>query len=295
MRPALARTIWHHVEAINAVADFSPESGEAAARLGLKGFWMGYFALRAAPLGPVGSSVVEATFFNFHPVRVRRAIPDAWRQAGAGQVLAVRSPAAAASLRRILTEPGAERLASNALPLLRDVIANAGPGGRPLFAANRDVEAPPDPLAALWQAATTLREHRGDGHVALLVWAELDGCETHALFASCTNIPPGTFWQSRGWDSRRLGRPPSIASGHAAFWRPMAPPPPLEGNSMSGSNPRTDELALRPYEAIGSDRCRQLLRFLEPATRRLAAQMPFPNPIGLPRPEEADGGDERPL
>ncbi|MGO8860445.1 MAG: SCO6745 family protein [Acidimicrobiales bacterium] len=294
MRPALARTIWHHVEAINAVAYFSPESGEAAARLGLKGFWMGYFALRAAPLGPVGSSVVEATFFNFHPVRVRRAIPDAWRQAGAGQVLAVRSPAAAASLRRILTEPGAERLASNALPLLRDVIANAGPGGRPLFAANRDVEAPPDPLAALWQAATTLREHRGDGHVALLVWAELDGCETHALFASCTNIPPGTFWQSRGWTpddweaaidrlrSRGLLAPDGTAT--------------TAGRELHERiESRTDELALRPYEAIGSDRCRQLLRFLEPATRRLAAQMPFPNPIGLPRPEEADGGDERPL
>ena len=286
MRPALARTIWHHVEAINAVAYFSPESGEAAARLGLKGFWMGYFALRAAPLGPVGSSVVEATFFNFHPVRVRRAIPDAWRQAGAGQVLAVRSPAAAASLRRILTEPGAERLASNALPLLRDVIANAGPGGRPLFAANRDVEAPPDPLAALWQAATTLREHRGDGHVALLVWAELDGCETHALFASCTNIPPGTFWQSRGWTpddweaaidrlrSRGLLAPDGTAT--------------TAGRELHERiESRTDELALRPYEAIGSDRCRQLLRFLEPATRRLAARDAVPESHRTP---ETRGG-----
>ena len=97
MRPALARTIWHHVEAINAVAYFSPESGEAAAGLGLKGFWMGYFGFRAAPLGQVGSAVVEATFFNFHPDRVRRAIPDAWRYTSPGEILAVRSPAAAAS------------------------------------------------------------------------------------------------------------------------------------------------------------------------------------------------------
>ncbi len=34
MRPALARTIWHHVEAINAVAYFSPESAGAAAGWG---------------------------------------------------------------------------------------------------------------------------------------------------------------------------------------------------------------------------------------------------------------------
>ena len=47
--------------------------------VGLRGFWMGYpFVGRAAPLGAVGPAVVTATFFNFHPEMVRRAIPDAW-------------------------------------------------------------------------------------------------------------------------------------------------------------------------------------------------------------------------
>ena len=81
MDPRLSRVIWHQLECINAVTYFSPECREAPVGLGLRGFWMGYFACRAAPLGPVGAPVVEATFFNFHPARVHRAIPDAWNSA----------------------------------------------------------------------------------------------------------------------------------------------------------------------------------------------------------------------
>ena len=75
MQPVVARELWHRLEVVNAVTYFSPESRDAAERIGLKGFWMGYFAFRAAPMGPVTPGVVEATFFNFHPERVRRAIP----------------------------------------------------------------------------------------------------------------------------------------------------------------------------------------------------------------------------
>ena len=44
----------------------------------------------------------------------------------------------------------------------------APPDGRALFAANAALDWPDDPLDVLWHAATLLREHRGDGHVALL-------------------------------------------------------------------------------------------------------------------------------
>src|SRR5579859_1401505 len=107
MEAALARTIWHDLETLNAVAYFSPECREAPARLGLKGFWMGYFACRAAPMGPVTAAVVEATFFNFHPGRVRRAIPDAWSIASPATVLQARAAAAAAALRRLLPDGAA--------------------------------------------------------------------------------------------------------------------------------------------------------------------------------------------
>ena len=63
---------------------FSEESIAAARDLGYRGFWMGYFAFRAAPLGPVGPAVVEALFNNFHADRVARALPNAWEIAPIG-------------------------------------------------------------------------------------------------------------------------------------------------------------------------------------------------------------------
>ena len=50
--------------------------------------------------------------------------------------------------------------------------------GRPLFAANRALPWPDEPLAALWQATTLLREHRGDTHTAVLSAAGVTGRES---------------------------------------------------------------------------------------------------------------------
>jgi hypothetical protein len=46
--------------------------------------------------------VVTATFFNFHPRMVARAIPDAWRFSRPERVLQARFQAADAALRRLL-------------------------------------------------------------------------------------------------------------------------------------------------------------------------------------------------
>src|SRR2546423_14490091 len=97
-----ARTAWRVFEPYHAMIYFAPEAREAYAAAGLKGFWMGYFASRAAPLGAVPASVVTATFFNFHPRMVTRAIPDAWRFSSPERVLQARYQAADAALRRLL-------------------------------------------------------------------------------------------------------------------------------------------------------------------------------------------------
>ena len=95
-----ARELWLRYEPIHAVTYFAPESHQAARDAGLKGFWMGYFGFRAAPMGAVSSGVVIATFANFAPQMVRRAIPDAWSFASPEVLVAVRSEAAARALRR---------------------------------------------------------------------------------------------------------------------------------------------------------------------------------------------------
>jgi hypothetical protein len=67
------------LESIHAVTYFSPEPLAGLADAGYKGFWMGYFAGRAAPMGRVGPEIVFATFYNFSMAHVRRRRPrPAW-------------------------------------------------------------------------------------------------------------------------------------------------------------------------------------------------------------------------
>ena len=283
MQPVVARELWHRLEVVNAVTYFSPESRDAAERIGLKGFWMGYFAFRAAPMGPVTPGVVEATFFNFHPERVRRAIPDAWRFVDPRDVLSARSEAAARALRRILGDDAADQLALMVLPVAQEAVALAGGDGRPLFAANREVDGLVDAVAAMWQAATTLREHRGDGHVALLTAAGLDGCEAHVLFAASEAAPVELYLESRGW----------TAAEWAAASARLADRGLLDGRgtiSAAGQTLRdqieraTDRLAVTPYEQVGAYRVERLLSEVDPMIERIAnaGEISFPNPMGLP-------------
>ena len=291
VEPALARTLWHRIESLNAVTYFSPECREAPTRLGLQGFWMGYFACRAAPMGPVPAAVVEATFFNFHPGRVRRAIPGAWSVSDPSLLVRVRAEAAAAALRRLLGEAAARSLAAAALPDLERVVGNASIAGRPLFAANRDLPRQDDPVAMLWQTATTLREHRGDGHVALLVGAGLGGCEAHALFAACEGVAPELFQQSRGWSAEEWS---NAVEGLAARGLVSGDGTATEAGHRlrDGVELRTDELSAPPYDVLGDERLDELVALLGRAGGAVAAagEILFPNPMGLPPPAETDEG-----
>ena len=286
-----ARAIWHRLESVNAVTYFCDECRDAPARLGLRGFWMGYFAGRAAPMGAVEAGVVEATFFNFHPERVRRAIPDAWSIADPADLVVARARAAATALRRLLGDDAADRLAEGVLPLLQGAIDRAVGAGRPLFAANRDVGAPDELVAGLWQAATTLREHRGDAHVALLTAEGLDGCEVHVLFAACEGAPAELYRQGRGWSPEDW----QDAVGRLAARRLLRDDgtPTEQGRALHAHiERRTDDLASEPYAGMRDDDVRRLLGALTPAAERIAAsgEVMFPNPMGLP--SELDGAED---
>lgn len=282
-----ARRLWHAIEPVNAVTYFSPECLEASTALGLQGFWMGYFGCRAAPLGPAGPAIVEATFFNFHPDRVRRAIPDAWERASPEQLLQSRATAAAAALRRLLPDGAAEHLAASTVDPLRRAMECASAAGRPLFGANREVAVPADPVAALWQATTTAREHRGDGHVALLTAAGLGGCEAHALATSVGHpgsADPDLYQRSRGWSpddwsdatDRLRSRGLVDRSGRAT----------AAGRDLHGEiEHRTDQLADEPFSQLPEPTVDILLEHLEQAAPAVATDLRFPNPMGLPGPD----------
>jgi hypothetical protein len=112
--------------------------------LDLRGFWSGYFAGRAAPLGPVAPAVVVATFFNFAPSMVARAIPDAWAVTDPDRVWAARRAGAAEALRRV--DPGVAERAAQLVPRLARAVDAAPGAGRPLFAATRSAGWSDDPV-----------------------------------------------------------------------------------------------------------------------------------------------------
>ena len=64
----------------------------------MRGFWRGYFAMRAAPLGPVGAGVVTALFHGFAPRMVARAVPEVWSMAAPEVALQARQRGAVAAL-----------------------------------------------------------------------------------------------------------------------------------------------------------------------------------------------------
>jgi hypothetical protein len=121
------RQLWTSFEAVHAVTYFAPECRRALAATGLRGFWMGYFAARAAPLGPVGPALVASTFFNFRPSMVERALPSAWGWAEPADVRRARREGAAAALRKAL--PSVEEAAEGLVPSIRAAVDTAGGGG----------------------------------------------------------------------------------------------------------------------------------------------------------------------
>ncbi len=277
----LARTIWSRLESLHAVTYFSTESLEAAKAAGLRGFWMGYFGFRASPLGPVQPGVVEALFANFAPPMVRRALPDAWAFAHPSDLVLVRARAAATALRR--TSPRVEQVATNVNDDLEAVIACASSIGRPMFAANRDIDRFDDPVQRLWQNCTTLREHRGDGHVAALAAAGIDGCEAHLLLAADHGWAPEVFFDHRGWsvEEQRAARTRLVDRGLLGDTTLTT-----DGAALRSSvEATTDSQALEPFErALDPARLVDIVTVLTHAAHDITGSgiIPFPNPMGLP-------------
>ncbi|MBO3751196.1 hypothetical protein J5X84_34415 [Streptosporangiaceae bacterium NEAU-GS5] len=275
-----ARKFWAVLEPLHAVTYFMRECVAANKEVGLRGFWMGYFGSRGAPLGAVEPGVIEATFYGFHPARVRRAVPDAWGFAAPELILAARATAAAGALRRIA--PDVEQVAEAATPALTRVVEAADGAGRPLFAANRDLEWPADPVEALWQASTSLREHRGDGHVALLVAEGLGGLQANVLACAVGNVSPQLMQDARGW-SREEWAAAEAELADRGLLDDQGQATDAGRALRRGIEKRTDALAAPPYRVVEDPEA--LYQLLKPVALAVgqSGEMPFPNPIGLPR------------
>jgi hypothetical protein len=236
----------------------------------------------------VGPEVVAAAFYVFEPAMVARALPDAWARATPAAVLAARADLADATLRRALgdTAGGPEVAAAADLAV---ALARAAPlAGRTLAAAHAGVPVPDrDPLRRLWWAATVLREHRGDGHVAALLTAGLGPCEALVLAAA------GGGYGEGGAELLRTSRQWSEGDWAAAADRLTARslltadgrPTDRGRATYADVEATTDRLAAEAYrpEVAADDDLDRLATALAPLARGLgeAGAVPFPNPVGV--------------
>lgn len=283
MVDATARDMWERFEPVHDLVYFAPEARRAADGLGMRGYWMGYFALRAAPLGPVAPCVVTSSFYVFHPARVARALPDAWEYAAPAEVLAAREEAMDAAMTRLF---GAEVARSaefaEAADLAWEAAAAADTTGRVLAAANQALERPGRATARLWQAVTTLREHRGDGHVAVLVSLGIGPLEAMVLKAAAGESDGPFLRETRKWEPEDW-----TAAEHAlrerGFLAADGSPTPAGVAGRALVERRTDEAAGRPWRALGAERTARLAGLLEPLARAVGESglLPPGNPVGL--------------
>lgn len=264
MSAILARKMWRTLEPYHGFIYFTPRATEAYAALGITG-QAGYFASRAAAMGPVPAEVVVATFYNFNPALVREGIPAAWDTASPAAILEARLGAADLALRDAL---GDDAIRSDDMRAAADLARRATEGctaeGRPLYAAHAALPWPDEPHLALWHAITLLREFRGDGHVAALVTEGMDGCEalvTHGA-AGDPMIPLAVLKLTRGWSDEAWA-----AAGdrlRSRGWLDADDTLTAEGAAARDRlEAATDRLAMAPWLLLGeadSDRLRALVR-----------------------------------
>ncbi|SCF42450.1 hypothetical protein GA0074696_5672 [Micromonospora purpureochromogenes] len=284
MEPMMVRRLWQLVEPVHALVYYAPELTEEAAALGLATDerWPGYFALRSAPLGAAGPELVTATYYSFSPRMVAEYVPAIWSVADPAKVLDARLSGVDRALRALLGDRVDSPELAEAAALARRAAEAADLAGRPLAAANADLPWPDAPHLALWQAATVLREHRGDGHVAALLTAGLDPTEALVSFAAVGAAPVEVFasrrWSAQEWAAARdrlAGRGLVDADGVATD----------AGRRLRDEvERRTDELAAAPWRALGPAVGR-LAQLLAPVTGAVVASgmLPARSTLGIRR------------
>jgi len=249
------------IDTLHAVVYFAPEPQAAYRELGLRGYWRGYFASRAAPLGPVGPHLVTALFGGFAPGMVARAIPQVWTVAAPEPVQAARLSGASAALQRLIGDQDATVRAAAALT---GACVEALPlPGRPMAAAQAGLNRPESALAALWHDCTVLREFRGDAHLAAVAIAGLVWPEPHLLQRN--RVDPRQR-EHRGWDEET--------------WQRAAER--VRGRDLREVEAMTDTLAAPGFAVLGPAEQEELVRLLEPLARAAGAELPFPNAMSLP-------------
>ncbi|MER7666425.1 hypothetical protein [Streptomyces sp. NPDC096193] len=280
---SMVRKMWQLLEPIHATLYYAPEAFQEAAALGYATDerWPSYFAYRAAPLGPAGPQLVNALFYSFSPQMVERYIAPAWRTAAPERVLEARSAAVDCALRKLFSDRIGSPELCEAAELARRAAEAADTEGRPIAAANAALHWPDEPHMVLWQAATILREHRGDGHIAALQAHSIGPTESLVSHAA-VNAAPQEVFNSRQWTDeewicareRLAARGLVEADGRATD----------EGLGVRTAVEKlTDELASTPWDALTPGESARLAELLVPPVLDIvgAGLLPSQSTLGI--------------
>lgn len=259
--PGTSRRLWTAFEPIHGFVYFVPEASARYDDLGLERI-AHYFASRSAPMGAVPHTVVTATFYNFSPGLVQRAMRDAWTSTTPTAVTAARLTAVEEVLRRVWSDIDESHL-REAVDLAARASAAADPPGRPLFAGHLSLPEPATDAMRLWHHLTLLREHRGDGHVIALQTAgfgPLDALLTSADYSvlSIDQLEKLRGWREPEWQAAR-------EELRARGWLDESGARTPAGDAARRDmEDLTDELAARPWRQLGDDGAERLHQLLQP-------------------------------
>jgi Helix-turn-helix family len=267
---SVARRMFELVEPIGVLPYSADEPNETMFALGFTNYWDTYFAGRAAPLGIVPAEVVDALFYNFAPGEVARHIPKVWRTTTPELAIAARQAGCVNALRRILGDRVESPDFARATELLMKAATSAPVDGRPMYAALRSIPIPDEVVTRLFHAASLLREHRGDGHIAALMTEGVGGLEAHALFALGMDMPAERFGRIHHLPAEQLA---AVTDG-------------MRDRGLIGDDgwltergrtvhqrveSLTDDLAVKPYESLEPAELDELMTALEPLAELLVA------------------------
>ncbi|MFF0299935.1 hypothetical protein ACFYTV_04565 [Streptomyces sp. NPDC004562] len=280
LEPRAGRRCQNMLNSLHATLYFAPETGEELGALGITHPKAVNFAVRAAAMGPVGAGAVTAAFYNYKHEAVARHVPAVWSVAPPEAVLAARARAVDRTLRRLL---GEEAVASAEMTEAARLALHATEGcsrsARPLYSAHADLPVPDQPHLAYFHATTLLREHRGDGHLAVLMSAELDGLEavvTHT--ATGKGMTPKWVFATRGWSQEDWDAACGRLRGRGLLDEAGELTP--QGVALRKEiEAETDRLDQAPYRRLGADGVARLTELGAGFARTAATAGAFPEDL----------------
>lgn len=196
-----ARRLRDAVEPVATVSFWSRPAYDRYEAFGLD-FLTGYVWSRSSVLGEAEPAVVAAAFGVFEPGAVAGLLDAARQACSLADIRSARERGATEALQEAIgADPdGLDETVS----ALREAALCADVAGRPLYAGAKAQPFPEDRHAALWHAATLVRECRGDSHLGACVAAGVSGLEANLLTELWVGYPAQSYAGSRAWSPEAM-------------------------------------------------------------------------------------------